>query len=77
LGEAQKALELAGKFSAPGESEVRSLVLDPDSGLVYHPSNPAPYGGAYVLVPTAGNFEKIHAAVRGLLFAAEEEEGEE
>lgn len=69
FGEIRKALEIAGKFKDLGQ--VSSLVLDPDSGLVYHPTNPAPYGGAYVLVPKAGNFSKIQAAVRKLLFGSE------
>jgi anionic cell wall polymer biosynthesis LytR-Cps2A-Psr (LCP) family protein len=70
LGEAQKGLEIAAKL---GEiASVDSLVLDPPSGLVLHPANAAPYGGAYVLIPVGGNFEKIHAKVRELLFAPQE-----
>lgn len=73
LGEIQRVLEIA-ESTLDGEdlSKMKSLVLDPDSGLIYHPSNSAPYGGAYVLVPKGGNFAKIHAAVRKLLFGGEE-----
>lgn len=70
LGEVQRALEIASKFE--DLSEVDSLILDPDSKLVYHP-NSALYGGAYVLVPQGGNFEGIHTAVQKLLYKAEEE----
>ena len=69
LGEIRKALEIADKFSDLGQ--ISSLVLDPSSGLVYHPLNPAPYGGAWVLLPEGGNFSKIQAAVRNLLFGSE------
>jgi len=69
FGEMKKALEIAGKLGDLGQIE--SLVLDPDSGLVYHPANSAPYGGAYVLVPKGGNFSKIQAAVRKLFFGSE------
>ena len=69
FGEMKKALEIAGKLGDLGQIE--SLVLDPDSGLVYHPVNSAPYGGAYVLVPKGGNFSKIQAAVRKLFFGSE------
>ncbi|OGC54696.1 hypothetical protein A2797_02320 [candidate division WWE3 bacterium RIFCSPHIGHO2_01_FULL_48_15] len=65
LGELKRALEIAQKVV--DFAQVKSLVLDPDSQLVYHP-DPASYGGAYVLVPTGGNYEKIHSAIRGLLF---------
>jgi len=65
FGEIRKALEIASKFS--DLSQVSSLVLDPASGLVYHPNN-KDYGGAYVLVPKAGNFSGIQAAVQKLFF---------
>lgn len=74
FGEIRKVLELAGKFG--DLSQVSSLVLDPASGLVYSPSiaeRKKLYGGAYVLVPKAGNFTKIQAAVRKLLFGSETE----
>jgi LCP family protein required for cell wall assembly len=69
FGEIKKVLEIFGKLG--DLSQIESLVLDPDSGLVYHPANSAPYGGAYVLVPKAGNFSKIQAAVRKLFFGSE------
>src|SRR4030042_6332704 len=68
FGEIQRALEIAGKLG--DLSQVKSLVLDPDSALVYHP-DPALYGGAYVLVPKGGNFLGIQQAVRKLLFGEE------
>lgn len=64
LGEARKMLEFAGKFG--GSSKIESLVLDPESGLVYHP-DPEAFGGAYVLLPTGGNYSKIQEAVRKLI----------
>jgi LCP family protein required for cell wall assembly len=70
LGEVQRALQIAGKFE--DLSEIESLVLDPDSKLVYHPANSAPYGGAYVLVPQGGNYNKIHKVVRKLFYKEEE-----
>ncbi|OGC38250.1 hypothetical protein A2V54_03340 [candidate division WWE3 bacterium RBG_19FT_COMBO_53_11] len=69
FGEIRKALEIAGKLG--DLSQVKSLVVDPASGLVYHPANSAPYGGAYVLIPKVGNYSKIQAAVRKLLFGSE------
>ncbi len=71
LGEVQRSLEVTAKFE--DLSEVESLVLDPESKLVYHPTNSAPYGGAYVLVPQGGSFKKIHAAVRKLFYGEETE----
>lgn len=70
LGEVQRALQIAGKFE--DLSKVESLVLDPDSKLVHHPANSAPYGGAYVLIPRGGNYNKIHEAVRKLFYKKEE-----
>ncbi|NIT03743.1 hypothetical protein GTO10_02305 [Candidatus Saccharibacteria bacterium] len=70
LGEVEQALELAGRFE--DLSTVNTLILDPESGLVYHPTNTQAYGGAYVLVPQGGNFEKIHAAVRELFYGGEQ-----
>ncbi len=70
LGEVQRVLQIVGKFE--DLSEIESLVLDPDSKLVYHPANPAPYGGAYVLVPQGGNYSKIREAVRKLFYKEEE-----
>jgi LCP family protein required for cell wall assembly len=66
FGEIRKALELVGKFD--DLSQVSSLVLDPASGLVYHPNNSL-FGG-YVIVPKGGNtyYTKIQAAVQKLFF---------
>ncbi len=72
FGEVQRALELANRLG--DISQVKDLVLDPDSGLVFHPNNSL-FGGAYVLVPKGGDtyYTKIHQAVRTLLFGAEKE----
>jgi len=67
LGEIQRLLEVVGRLG--DVSKARSLVLDPVSGLVYHPSD-ALYGG-YVIIPSGGSgFSKIHQAVQKLLFGA-------
>ncbi len=72
LGEAQRALELLYKFDDEMEN-VESLVLDPQSGLTYHPPESST-GGAYVLLPKGGNFSAIHAAVQDLFSGAAAEE---
>ncbi|MDP1710573.1 MAG: LCP family protein [candidate division WWE3 bacterium] len=67
FGEIRRSLEIAAKLG--DLSQIESLVLDPDSGLVFHPK-PSLFGGAYVVVPKGGdtNYTKIHQAVRNLLF---------
>lgn len=65
LGETQRALELLYNFQ--DLEEVKTLVLDPESGLTLR-GNPALFGGAYILVPKGNNFDAIHKAVRELLF---------
>lgn len=72
LGEVQRGLEIVAKLE--DLSELESLVLDPESQLVYRPSNPAPYGGAYVLVPQGSDFKKIRAAVRKILYGGAEKQ---
>lgn len=69
FGEVRRALEIAAKLG--DLSQIKSLVLDPTSGLVFHPNNSL-FGGAYVLVPKGGDtyYTKIHQAVRDLLFGA-------
>jgi len=68
LGEAQRALDFLYKFN-DNLGNVASLVLDPASGLTYHPAS---FGtdGAYVLLPKAGqgNFSAVRATVQKLLF---------
>lgn len=64
LAEARQALELLHDFQE--QTEVKTLVLDPESGLT-SVGNSTLYGG-YVLVPKGGSFEAIHQAVRELLF---------
>jgi len=73
FGEVQRGLEIAAKLG--DLSAVESLVLDPDSGLVYHPANAAPYGGAYVIVPKVSGYAKIHEAIRNLLYAPKDVQG--
>lgn len=65
FNELRRILEISQKFAK--FPETKNLVLDPDSQLVYHP-NPDLYGGAYVVVPTGGDYEKIHTAVSKFLF---------
>uniref|UniRef100_A0A832E0N5 LytR family transcriptional regulator n=1 Tax=candidate division WWE3 bacterium TaxID=2053526 RepID=A0A832E0N5_UNCKA len=72
LGEIKRGLEIANLLT--DLDQIKSLVLDPESGLVYHPDSSL-FGGAYVLVPQGGNFDKIHAAVRKLFFGEETTEG--
>jgi LCP family protein required for cell wall assembly len=74
FGEIKRSLEIAAKLG--DLSQVKSLVLDHDSGLIYAPSAQDKkrfYGGADVLLPKGGNiyYTKIQAAVRTLLFDSE------
>ena len=67
FGEIKRALEVGAKL---GEiPQIKSLVLDPDSGLVYHPDNSL-YGIGYVIVPKEGEtyYTKVQAAVQKLFF---------
>ncbi len=53
--------------------KVKSIVLDDRStsdqgGLLYSPEDTSLYGGAYVLIPRAGNFSQMHAYVQRYLF---------
>jgi LCP family protein required for cell wall assembly len=53
--------------------KVKSIVLDDRSasdqgGLLYSPEDKSLYGGAYVLIPRAGNFSQMHAYVQRYLF---------
>lgn len=54
--------------------KVKSIVLDDRStsdkgGLLYSPEDKSLYGGAYVLIPRAGNFSQMHAYVQRYLFS--------
>lgn len=54
---------------------VTSIVLDDRSaadegGLLYAPIDTELYGGAYVLIPRAGDFGQLHAYVQRYLFSA-------
>jgi LCP family protein required for cell wall assembly len=71
FGEVRRALELLYDFQEG--NGVRSLVLDPESGLT-RVGTAAEFGGAYVLVPKVGDFSAIHAAVQDNLFGVGDEE---
>ncbi len=54
-------------------NNIRSIVLDDRSsaevgGLLYAPTDRSLYGGAYVLIPRAGDFTQMHAYVQKYLF---------
>ncbi len=54
-------------------SKMRSVVLDDRStadngGLLYAPTDISLYGGAYVLIPRAGDFSQLHAYVQKYIF---------
>ena len=68
--EVERLYQLSRKFD---KSRIRSYVIsgawDDENALLYTP--PAElYGGAYVLVPKAGNFSEIHYFVQKLLFGS-------
>lgn len=70
LGTVQNFYVLSQQISF---DKVVSVVLDDRSdadagGLLYHPEDPAPYGGQYVLVPQTGDYSQIHAFVQRYLF---------
>jgi len=53
--------------------DIKSIVIDTgdnadEGGLLYHPTDSTLYGGAWVLVPQAGDFSQIHAYVQKYLF---------
>jgi len=53
---------------------MRTIILDNESevesgGLLFTPRDRTLYGGAYVLLPRAGDFTQIHAFVQKLLFS--------
>jgi polyisoprenyl-teichoic acid--peptidoglycan teichoic acid transferase len=55
----------------------RTIVLDDRSaadsgGLLYAPTDNSLYGGAYVLIPKAGDFSQLHAYVQRYIFSDEE-----
>ncbi len=69
LFELEQLYHIYDKFGAAWE--VKTLVIDGtdgEGGFLYAPSNRAPYGGQYVLVPRAGDFSEIQAYVQKLLF---------
>lgn len=54
-------------------NKIKSIVLDDRSaadqgGLLYAPEDTSLYGGAYVLLPKAGNFSQLHAYVQKYIF---------
>jgi anionic cell wall polymer biosynthesis LytR-Cps2A-Psr (LCP) family protein len=55
-------------------NRITSIVLDDRSaadegGLLYSPVDDELYGGAYVLIPKAGDFSQLHAYVQRYLFS--------
>lgn len=68
LGELQRAFDLFGQEDLKNP---KNFVLDPESGLVYHPADPSLYDGAYILLPTSGTFGPIHQVVQDLFFSAQ------
>ena len=70
LGEAQRLYEVGRSV---GFNKIKSFVLDDRStedngGLLYVPEDRSLYGGAYVLIPKAGDYSQIHAYIQKLLF---------
>jgi len=67
--EAQKLFDFARSL---GEDTIQTFVLDDGSGdaprLLFTPRDLSLYGGAYVLVPRAGDFSQVHAFVQKTLF---------
>lgn len=52
---------------------IRTVVLDDRSaadegGLLFHPTDTSLYGGAYVLIPRAGDYSQLHAYVQRYVF---------
>ena len=74
LAEAQRALEILYDFQ--DLDKVKTLVIDPESGLTYVPLNRANYGGAYVILPKKDDFSNIHKAVRKELFGSASQKAE-
>ena len=71
LGHVLELYELAQKVSL---GEVASVVLsngindDAAGDLLYVPRDRELYGGAYVLIPKAGDYSQVHAFIQNLLF---------
>ena len=51
-----------------GVESVRTEVLDGSRGLLYVPEDRERFGGAWVLVPRAGDFSEVRKYMNGLLF---------
>jgi polyisoprenyl-teichoic acid--peptidoglycan teichoic acid transferase len=54
-------------------AKIKSIVLDDRSsseqgGLLYSPTDTSLYGGAYVLIPRAGDYSQLHAYVQRYIF---------
>ncbi len=67
--EAQKLFDFVRSLR---DGAIQTFVLDDGSGeaprLLFTPRDPSLYGGAYVLVPRAGDFSQVHAFVQRTLF---------
>ena len=69
--EVERAFQLSRNFD---NGQIKSYLIngawDDENALLYTPEAEL-YGGAYVLVPKAGNFSEIHYFVQKLLFGAQ------
>ena len=69
--EVERAFQLSRNFdNAQIKSYLISGAWDDENALLYTPEATL-YGGAYVLVPKAGNYSEIHYFVQKLLFGAQ------
>lgn len=69
--EVERAFQLSRNFdNGQIKSHLISGAWDDENALLYTPEAEL-YGGAYVLVPKAGNFSEIHYFVQKLLFSAD------
>jgi len=70
LGDLQSFFQLSQKLDF---EKVIQIVIDDsadgnEGGLLYHPNDSTLYGGAWVLIPQAGDYSQIHAYVQKYLF---------
>jgi len=64
LGSLPSAVKLAKEIDI---SSIRTFVLDPSSGLMVHPANAGPYGGAYVIIPKNNNWGPVKIKIKEFL----------
>lgn len=70
LKDVQDLYTLASKFDF---ANTKTMVLDDRSaaevgGLLYSPEDTSLYGGAYVLLPKAGDYSQLHAYIQQFIF---------